>query len=278
MGSYESWAATLGGILQTAGVTGFLANQRERRVASDDEAGQWLAVCSAWWENHGTSTVGVKALFEIVKEQDLLPWIVAAETDKGQRQRLGWALKKVAGRCFGPFQIVEDKKDNSNRSQYRLETLNDHAPPTRTTDLRHDFSELLNTTTGPSNFDPGLPSSGAEAEWMSFCDYWWDCFGEEAVSPKLFARFPLLEDMLPSVLAGKSVKEKIESLHTALAGKVGQPIGDFEIMSVSGEEMEGVSYQLRLRPGATPPPRLSDMGEESEDSGQGDQEDGEMRA
>jgi len=41
MGSFESWAKTLGGILQVAGVEGFLSEQKERRVNADEDSALW---------------------------------------------------------------------------------------------------------------------------------------------------------------------------------------------------------------------------------------------
>ncbi len=41
LGSFESWSATIGGILEHAGIVGFLENASELRDEADAEAGQW---------------------------------------------------------------------------------------------------------------------------------------------------------------------------------------------------------------------------------------------
>jgi len=41
LGSFESWSAIIGGVLEHAGISGFLGNAAELREQADEEAGQW---------------------------------------------------------------------------------------------------------------------------------------------------------------------------------------------------------------------------------------------
>src|SRR5262245_66339535 len=58
IGSYESWAQTMGGVLEVAGIEGFLGNIEEMMEASDTEGGAWRGFVSAWWDRFGTAEVG----------------------------------------------------------------------------------------------------------------------------------------------------------------------------------------------------------------------------
>ena len=130
LGSFDSWAKTVGGILQAAGINRFLENAAERRETTDDEVIEWRAVCNAWWLEHEDDEIGVKELYQLVEKDELLPWLLSVDTEVGRRQRLGHKLRKLRGRCFGAFRITQDGSDNSRRRQYHLELLPGHeAPP-----------------------------------------------------------------------------------------------------------------------------------------------------
>ena len=110
LGSFESWCDTIGGILQFAGITGFLGNQEKMYELSDVEGQEWEMFLLAWQERYGGAVVLVKELVdEIQKEggsviKDTLPSDLAgALTKKGGSlsRTLGWALPKREGALFG---------------------------------------------------------------------------------------------------------------------------------------------------------------------------------
>ncbi|MCX5888450.1 MAG: hypothetical protein NTY36_03245 [Deltaproteobacteria bacterium] len=110
LGSFESWCDTVGGILQFAGVEGFLGNQEKMYELSDVEGQEWEMFLLAWQERYGNAVVLVKELVdEIQKEsesviKDTLPnELAGALTKKGGSlaRTLGWALPKREGTQFG---------------------------------------------------------------------------------------------------------------------------------------------------------------------------------
>src|SRR5207244_2016580 len=50
LGSFESWADTVGGILEHAGVRGFLDSAGDMYEAADREGAEWRAFVGAWHE------------------------------------------------------------------------------------------------------------------------------------------------------------------------------------------------------------------------------------
>ena len=64
IGSYENWAQVLGGVLEVAGIEGFLGNLDEMMEASDGEGAVWRSFVSAWWDRFGTAEVGTNDLYE----------------------------------------------------------------------------------------------------------------------------------------------------------------------------------------------------------------------
>ena len=50
LGSFESWASTIGGILNHAGIEGFLCDIKEQQSAGDDEASELFELLGAIWD------------------------------------------------------------------------------------------------------------------------------------------------------------------------------------------------------------------------------------
>ena len=99
IGSYESWAQTMGGVLEVAGIEGFLENLDEMMQASDGEGAVWRSFVSAWWDRFGTVEVGTGDLFDLATGCEP-PLSLGSGNEKSQRIRLGKALGKMRDRMF----------------------------------------------------------------------------------------------------------------------------------------------------------------------------------
>ena len=65
IGCYENWAQVMGGVLEVAGIEGFLGNLEEMMEASDTEGAAWSAFVGAWWDRFGTAEVGTGDLYDL---------------------------------------------------------------------------------------------------------------------------------------------------------------------------------------------------------------------
>ncbi len=99
IGSYESWAQIMGGVLEVAGIEGFLGNLDEMMESSDSEGGAWRGFVSAWWDRFGTAEVGTGDLFDLANNCEP-PLPLGPGNEKSQRTRLGKALGKMRDRVF----------------------------------------------------------------------------------------------------------------------------------------------------------------------------------
>ena len=72
LGSYESYGQITGGILENAGVTGFLDGREYLYEHSDKETTEWKTVCEVWWQCYEMRQVSPKDLFNLCKEKHLL--------------------------------------------------------------------------------------------------------------------------------------------------------------------------------------------------------------
>ncbi len=122
LGSYESWAAIMGGILEVADIPGFLAGRERLLEDRDREAVEWTAVCEAWYRRFGTAPITPGNLFDVLKEGLLLLDIWSGRNPIGAQQRVGHALAKAKDRVFGPYRVRASGRDSfTGNAAYRLE-------------------------------------------------------------------------------------------------------------------------------------------------------------
>ena len=99
IGSYEAWAQTMGGILEVAGIEGFLENLDDMMAASDSEGAMWRNFVAAWWDRFGTAEVGTSDLYDLaITCEPPLP--LGSGNERSQRTRLGKSLGRIRDRIF----------------------------------------------------------------------------------------------------------------------------------------------------------------------------------
>ncbi len=99
IGSYESWSQTVGGVLEVAGIEGFLTNIEEMMSTSDSEGAVWRGFVSVWWDRFGAAEVGTGDLFTLATDCEP-PLPLGSGNEKSQRTRLGIALVRMRDRVF----------------------------------------------------------------------------------------------------------------------------------------------------------------------------------
>jgi hypothetical protein len=99
IGSYENWSRIMGGVLEVAGVLGFLGNLDEMLAAADGEGAVWRSFIGAWWNRFGTAETSTGDLFEVALTCEP-PLPLGSGGDRSQRTRLGKALGRLRDRVF----------------------------------------------------------------------------------------------------------------------------------------------------------------------------------
>lgn len=100
-GSYEHWAALVGGILESCSVPGFLANDEELRQASDIDGAMWEAFVQQWYERYREDDVRLPDLLSLALDSSTLdPVFARASSDRGRSTAFGLALRKQVGKVF----------------------------------------------------------------------------------------------------------------------------------------------------------------------------------
>ena len=145
MGSYESWAAIVGGILNATGIGGFLEDRDEVYVQSELELEGWKALVDYWRDKYGDQKVGVGLLFELAKDRQLLTELRTGRGDQGARTAMGIRLSRLRDRRISGWWVRYAGRDENGSALYRLQ----------------DAAGSAEVTEGPEG--PGAPVPKGEA-------------------------------------------------------------------------------------------------------------------
>lgn len=129
LGSYESWAATIGGILDHAGIKGFLGNAQDFYGFANGEADSWGPFLDLWWRKFGGQQMPAKILNTMCEPAQ---YMAATRGDKGelsQTKRLAQALKNAHGRVMHGFKLCATQNSHTKNLEYSLEPVGE-APQT----------------------------------------------------------------------------------------------------------------------------------------------------
>jgi len=140
MGGYSGWVRTLGGILDHAGVPGFLANLDEFHATADREAAAWETFLTVWHEEFADKPMTVAEVVSRMKDlyagaalTEALPEDLAEHFGtSGFSKRFGRALRRRAGRHYGEagLHLVEYPLDRRKVAIYAVMPRGKPAPPT----------------------------------------------------------------------------------------------------------------------------------------------------
>jgi putative DNA primase/helicase len=122
IGSFESWAEVIGGILDVAGVPGFLTNLDDMLEAADADGAMWRLFIAQWWDRFGSAEVGTGDLYELAANCEP-PLPLGTGGERSQRTRLGKALGRMRDRVFvvGGLQLrLGECRELKRAKQWRL--------------------------------------------------------------------------------------------------------------------------------------------------------------
>lgn len=115
LGSFEAWSTVMGGILEAAGVEGFLTNREQIQASGSDDRDVILEFLDAWWRSHGNGAV-------TPSELAMLNTMLAPEEDGGvlgvnpkiaASKAMGYWLKDRREQVIGEYRF--SKAESTNR-------------------------------------------------------------------------------------------------------------------------------------------------------------------
>ena len=103
LGSFEKWTHVIGGILEVAGIPGFLENRKTLLLESDFEGQAWRAFVSAWWAKFRSEAVKAVDLYGVANEIEGLP--LGTGNEQARKTALGKRLGNQRNRIIGGYRI-----------------------------------------------------------------------------------------------------------------------------------------------------------------------------
>ena len=141
MGTYPEWAALVGGVLEVAGWSGFLANLDEFYDAADVEVDEKKPFLAAWWIAFTTTPVEARTLFHrlvgrgaLLGDESIMTLSLGGKDDGGSPKAMGqWLLRhrdqtvelgvlpsERAGTPAGPVTVKILRAGGEHRPAWRL--------------------------------------------------------------------------------------------------------------------------------------------------------------
>ncbi|QJA43099.1 hypothetical protein [Phaeobacter phage MD18] len=138
LASYENWSGAVGGVLEAAGLGGFMGNREALKASStDNESDDVLLLIEAWWDQYGTKPITTKGdgekitgLIELAVSEDLsLPVRKELSVDGDRTYNagsFGSFLAKYKNRVFKledgqQVTVLRDDKRTKRGYQWTLE-------------------------------------------------------------------------------------------------------------------------------------------------------------
>ncbi|MDR4469112.1 MAG: DUF3854 domain-containing protein [Nitrospira sp.] len=146
VGSFEAWTRVIGGILQHAGYTDFMANRQTLWEEADDEGAVWRTFVARWWEAYRKQPVGTAELFLIASELDGFP-LGKASTERGQKTALGMQIRKRRDQVIGDF-VIKAAASSNNAGQWQLQPTMASSPVSSSRDTLDESEEAIHVVDG----------------------------------------------------------------------------------------------------------------------------------
>jgi hypothetical protein len=120
LGSFEDWAAVIGGALQHVGVEGFLADREDDHELCDPEEEEWAVFVGTWAEAFGEERVPARELLLLAVSVGAFHLDARAAQDSRSKTSFSRALSKRRDRRYGPWRITVCRDTHKKVNLYAL--------------------------------------------------------------------------------------------------------------------------------------------------------------
>ncbi|MBX6753654.1 MAG: bifunctional 3'-5' exonuclease/DNA polymerase [Thermorudis peleae] len=155
LGSFEAWTQVLGGILECAGISGFLGNLDAFYQTAVTDVARWRAFVEGWWATHGSEPVLARDLIDLALDAEL---DIRGRDMAAQARSLGKQLERMRDRVIGAYRI-EQAGTLQRAIRWRL------CPRSPSTDPKHTSADE------PSHDSVHDRPSDEFSEFSEFCEY-----------------------------------------------------------------------------------------------------------
>ncbi|MFJ4674179.1 hypothetical protein [Kitasatospora purpeofusca] len=104
MGGYSEWATAMAGLLDWAGIPGFMADRASTSLELDEEVGEWHPLLATWYRVFGNSPKSTKELLQHSDINEDMP--LTNRNERPVPRQLGQWLNARMGRYYGEYRVV----------------------------------------------------------------------------------------------------------------------------------------------------------------------------
>jgi hypothetical protein len=122
MGAYWTFPEVMGGILEFAGWTDFLANRNRIYEISADENDKWRSLCHIWWRKHQNKAIPAREIAELMFQIDEFQSENSNNSTISPKEA-SKLVKKMEGRVFADFMIRLSQKKTGGSKHYQLQKI-----------------------------------------------------------------------------------------------------------------------------------------------------------
>ncbi len=156
LGSFETWSRIMGGILEVAGITGFLANTDEMYEQADAKGREWREFVRAWWAQHQAKPLKVGELVGLVARLGLLPTKLKGKSFPARCSELGKLLGADRGKRYEDLVLSDQTDSHTKTTSWQLLQV---APPAVATPAQREliahWSDAESMAAGSGEIDRG---------------------------------------------------------------------------------------------------------------------------
>ena len=116
LGGFDNCVNVLGGILEAAGILGFMDNLTDFRRLSDHDSQIRTQFVQCWFAEHETRLMTAAELLPLAIEMEI-PEIVSADK---QSIAMGWFIKKILNNTVAGFKVLRSDSLRKGTTQYYL--------------------------------------------------------------------------------------------------------------------------------------------------------------
>jgi hypothetical protein len=167
MGGFESWAATIGGILGHLGVPGFLGNITEFYAHADGESAPWAALVAEWWDRFEDDKVTSAQLFPLT--EGIVGFDFGKGSDRSQQTAFGMQLGRQRDVIYNGKQISAAGERN-RAALWRLVTVESRRGTYEPNEPDEPFSSAHARDEEPDVRAYGTGGKGSEGSEGSYDD------------------------------------------------------------------------------------------------------------
>jgi hypothetical protein len=117
LGSFEEWVGVIGGVLDVAGVPGFLDNLDDLYSRSNAERSAWTQLVVAWAAAFGAEPKRVSELNEFCERHEIMTSLRGDGNERSQQSRLGRALATARDRVYAGWRVTLDEDQGRHKGR-----------------------------------------------------------------------------------------------------------------------------------------------------------------